>query len=59
VGVVSAFGILGPQAATLPDDTARTKLKILAEKFCSRVNFATVLEEWVSFKQQVVSGPLK
>ncbi|KAK9976453.1 hypothetical protein ABG768_021658 [Culter alburnus] len=59
VGVVAAFGILGPQAATLPDDPAHTKLRILVEKFCSCVDFGTVLEEWASFKEQVVSGPLK
>ena len=55
VGVVAAFGILGPQAATLPDDTAHTKLRILVDKFCSRVD----LEEWASFKEEVDSGPLK
>ena len=59
VGVVAAFGILGPQAATLHDVTAHTELRILADKFCSHVDFGTVLEEWVSFKEQVVAGPLK
>lgn len=33
------------QAATLPDDTAHTKLRILVEKFCSPVDFGAVLEE--------------
>lgn len=59
VEVMTAFGILGPQAATLPDDTAQTKLRILEEKFCSRVDFVTALEERASFKKQMVSGPLK
>lgn len=54
VGVVAAFGILCPQAATLPEDTAHTKLRILVEKFCSCVDFVTALEE-----EQVGSGPLK
>jgi len=52
--------ILGPRAATLPDDTAHTKLRILVEKFCSCVDSGTVFEEWASFKEQVVSaGPFK
>lgn len=59
VGVVAAFRILSPQVATLTDDTAHTKLRIQVDKFCFCVDFGTVLEEWASFKEQVVSGPLK
>ncbi|KAF3859022.1 hypothetical protein F7725_021421 [Dissostichus mawsoni] len=59
VGVLAAFGILGPQSTTLPNDITHTHLRTLVGKFCSDVDFDTVLEEWASFKEQVVSGPLK
>lgn len=59
VEVVAAFGILGPQAASLPEETAHRKLRILVEKFSSHVDYCTVFEEWASFKEQVVSGPFK
>ncbi|KAL3063836.1 hypothetical protein OYC64_000205 [Pagothenia borchgrevinki] len=59
VGVLAAFGILGPQSARIPNDIIHTHLRTLVGKFCSHVDFDTVLEEWASFKEQVVSGPLK
>nr|XP_020448943.1 uncharacterized protein LOC109956295 [Monopterus albus] len=59
VGVMAAFGILSPQAATITDDTAHDKLNTLVKKFCSHVDHDTVHNEWASFKKQVVSGPFK
>ena len=54
VGVMAILGILHPQASILRNNTVHTKLKILEEKFCFLVDFGTDLEEWASFKEQVV-----
>ncbi|KAJ8351946.1 hypothetical protein SKAU_G00234220 [Synaphobranchus kaupii] len=57
--VLAAFSVLGPQAARSPNnEAALVHLKTLAEKFPS-VDGSTVVEEWTSFKQHVVTGTLQ
>lgn len=56
--VLAAFSVLGPQAARSPNNEAALHLKTLAEKFPS-VDGSTVVEEWTSFKQHVVTGTLQ
>lgn len=57
--VLAAFSVLGPQAARSPsNEAALVHLKTLAKKFPS-VDGSTVVEEWTSFKQHVVTGALQ
>lgn len=57
VGVVAPFGILAPQAAALPDNTAHTKLRIVVDVDVDVVEM--FLCRFWHIKEQVVSGPLK
>ena len=57
--VFGSFSALGPQAATSPDhEAAHGHLRTLAEHFPS-VDASIAVEEWMSFREHVVSGALK
>ncbi len=57
--VFAAFSVLGPQAARSTDqEAAHAHLRTLAGKFLN-VDASTVVEDWMSFRQHVISGALQ
>ena len=55
--ILGAFSVLGPQAAKNPDQDV-SHLKTLAAKF-PLIDEETLLEEWPSFKEHLLTGVLK
>ncbi|KAL7373292.1 hypothetical protein ABVT39_003142 [Epinephelus coioides] len=56
--ILGAFSVLGPKSASLQDDIAINSLKNLARKFCPEQE-NEVLQEWTSFKNNLLTGAFK
>ncbi|RXN37536.1 zinc finger protein 862-like [Labeo rohita] len=57
--ILGAFHVLGPQSAALTDDTMNiSHLQTLSRKFCPQ-NEKEVIQEWLSFKNHVLTGIFK
>lgn len=56
--LLGAFHVLSPQAATGDEAIYVANLQLLAGKFL-QADCNEVLQEWSSFKQQLIVGPFK
>lgn len=55
LGVLGAFSVLKPGAASEEDESNVAKLSLLSKQFL-RESEATVLQEWTSYRQHVLLG---
>ncbi|KAK5866641.1 hypothetical protein PBY51_020816 [Eleginops maclovinus] len=59
MGIIGAFHVLGPKALKEDDAVVTEDLKKLSKKFLQQQPETTLLQEWSSYKQHLLTGAFK